>query len=158
MEKFIHRLNTGLAWVAAGALMIMMLLSVANIILRLAHRPLGGTAEAVGWLAAITAAFALGYTQLHRGHVAIDLFVARLPARPRAGIAAAASFAAAAFFALAAWRVGVLAHRLGQLGKLSETMHVSYYPFTYAVAFGLACLALILLMDLLKAGKEVFGK
>ncbi len=158
MEKFIHRLNTGLAWVAAGALMIMMLLSVANIILRLAHRPLGGTAEAVGWLAAVTAAFALGYTQLHRGHVAIDLFVARLPSRPRAGIAAAASFTAAAFFALAAWRVGVLAHRLGQLGKLSETMHVSYYPFTYAVAFGLACLALALLADLLKAGKGVFGK
>jgi len=152
----IKRLNEALAWAAGAALMIMMLLSVANIILRLAHRPLGGTAELVGWLAALTAAFALGYTQLHRGHVAIELVVERLPKRPRALLTAVISLAAALFFALAAWRTGLLAHRLSQLGKLSETMHFSYAPFTYAVAFGLACFALVLLADSLKAGKGVF--
>lgn len=157
-EKLLNRLNEGLAWVAGAALIIMMLLSVANIVLRLAHRPLGGTAEIVGWLAALTAAFALGYTQQHRGHVAIDLVVERLPKRPRAFVGAAVAFAAGILFALAAWQVGVLAYRLSRLGKLSETTHVSYAPFAYAVAFGLVCLTLVVIADLLKLGKGDFSK
>ncbi|MGB9903913.1 MAG: TRAP transporter small permease [Desulfotomaculales bacterium] len=157
-EKLFKRLNEGLAWLAGVALILMMLLSVANIVLRLAHRPLGGTAEIVGWLAALTAAFALGYTQQRRGHVAIDLFVERLPKRPQAFIGAAVAFAAGIIFALAAWQVGVLAYRLSRLGKLSETTHVSYAPFVYAVALGLVCLTLVLIADLLKLGKGDFFK
>ncbi|MEW6276494.1 MAG: TRAP transporter small permease [Bacillota bacterium] len=158
LEKLSNWLNKTLAWVAGGALIVMMTLSVANIVLRLAHRPLGGTAEAVGWLAALTAAFALGYTQIHRGHVAIDFLVERLPRGPRAVVDTLTSFAATAFFALAAWRVASYAHRLGQLGKLSETMHISFFPFTYAVAFGFACFALVLLVDGLKSVKGVIQK
>lgn len=157
-HKLLNLLNMGLAWLAGVALILMMLLSVANIVLRLAHHPLGGTAEIVGWLSALTAAFALGYTQQYRGHVAIDLFIDRLPKRPRAFVDAIVAFVTGVLFALAAWQVGVLAHRLTRLGKLSETTHVSYAPFTYAVAFGLACLALVTIADLFKFVKGDFSR
>ena len=35
----------------------------------------------VGFLGAVFAAFSLGYTSVHRGHIAVDFLVQKLPAR-----------------------------------------------------------------------------
>ena len=56
----------------------MMLVTVAEMVLRMFGKPMAGTVETIGWLAALTTAFALGYTQIHRGHVSISLFTERL--------------------------------------------------------------------------------
>ncbi|MGQ9826051.1 MAG: TRAP transporter small permease subunit, partial [Desulfotomaculales bacterium] len=103
-------------------------------------------------------AFALGSTQLCRGHVAVDFVVERFPRRLQAGVDLFTSLAGLALFALAAWQLAAYAARLRELGKLSETMHVSYHPFVYAVAFGFACLALALLADACLAAKGVGRK
>lgn len=158
MEKVVRRVSFFLACLSGGALVALMLLTVANIVFRMAHRPFSGAVEAAGWLAALTAAFALGYTQLHRGHVAVDFVVDRLPRRFRAGVDLFASAAGLVLFALAAWRLAADAVRLGRLGRLSETMHVPYHPFVYCVALGFACLGLVLLVDFWKAVGEVGRK
>lgn len=160
--RYLERLNTWfnqrLAWVAGGTLVAMMLLSVVNMFLRALGHPFGGTAEVVGWLAAITAAFALGYTQLYRGHVAIDLVVNRFSRRGQGVTDAIMLFSSAILFALAAWRTAVYAGRLWQLGSLSETIQIAFFPFTYAVALGFASLSLALLVDGLKSLKGAIKK
>lgn len=154
LERFSRWLNQRVAWLAGGALVLMMLLSVANMFLRAAGRPFGGTAEVVGWLSALTTAWALGYTQVHRGHVAIDLLVDRLPGWVRQSTDGFISLVGSAFFVLATWRVVVRAGEIARRGSLSETMQVPFFPFIYAVAFGLACLALVLLVEGLKDLRE----
>lgn len=151
LETFNRWLNERLAWLGGLTLVLMMLLSVLNMVLRGARHPFAGTAEVVGWLSALTTAFALGYTQLYRGHVAIDVVVTRLPQRAQAVLDFLVSLASAVLFALAAWRTGVYAAHSLARGSLSETMQIIYYPFTYAVSFGLACLALALIVDGLKS-------
>src|SRR5690606_40156707 len=86
LEKFNQRVNGVLAWAAGLALIAMMLFTVADMALRALGRPVAGSYEIIGWLSAAAMALALGYTQVHRGHVAIDLLATRLRGRTRAAI------------------------------------------------------------------------
>lgn len=158
LERLSVRLNIWSGWLAGGTMVLMMLLSVINMFSRAASRPIGGAAEMVGWLAALTAALALGYTQMERGHVAIDLLVSRFSRRTRATVDGFASFISMFLSILAGWQLTVHAGRLWQRGSLSETMHIAYFPFTYAVAFGFFCLALALMVDGIKSLAEVVKK
>ena len=78
-EKFTLKVSQAFAWISGAAVIVMMLLIVANGIIRAFSTPILGTTEIVGWLAAISVSFALGYTQIHRGHVDIDLLVIKFP-------------------------------------------------------------------------------
>jgi len=158
LERLSARLNQWTAWLAGGALVSMMLISVINIVLRIVSRPFGGTTEMVGWLAALTAAFALGYTQMNKGHVAIDLLVSRFSHRTRAVLDSMISFIILALAVLAARQLTVHAGNLWQRGSLSETMHIAYFPFTYVVAFSFLFLALTLLVDGIKSLVEAVKK
>ncbi len=151
LERLCARLNLWTAWLAGGALVFMMLISVINIVLRIISRPFGGATEMVGWLAALTAALALGYTQMNKGHVAIDLLVSRFSRRTRAVLDSMISFIILALAVLAARQLTVHAGNLWQRGSLSETMHIAYFPFTYVVAFSFLFLALTLLVDGIKS-------
>ena len=158
LENLSTRLNKWTVWLAGSALVLMMLISVINIVLRIVARPFGGTTEMVGWLAALTAALALGYTQMNRGHVAIDLLVSRFSHRTRAVLDSLMSFITIALIVLATRQLAVHAGNLWQRGSVSETMHIAYYPFTYVVAFGFSCLALALLVDGIKSLVEAVKK
>lgn len=153
LEKISNALNKWVNWVAGGALVAMMLLTVGNMFLRAIPgcSPFGFTAEVVGWLAALVAAFALGYTQINRGHVAVDIFVIRLRQRAQVIIDAIMSFMSMALFALIAWRTTELASRVWEIGLVSATLKITFFPLIYAVALGCAFLCLVLLLDFLKS-------
>jgi len=158
LEKISKALNKWVNWIAGGALGAMMILTVVNIIMREVYVPFGGTTELVGFLAAAVAAFALGYTQINRGHVAIDLFVVRLPQRARMIIDAIVSFTSMALFGIIAWQVAELAGRFWRIGVLSETLRISLFPLAYAVAAGCVLLSLALLVDCLKSLVQVMKR
>jgi hypothetical protein len=81
LDRFSLILNRGLAIIAGISLVAMVTVTVGEMVLRMFARPMAGTVETIGWLAAVTTAFALGYTQVHQGHVSIDLFIRRLGSR-----------------------------------------------------------------------------
>src|SRR3954464_6427451 len=71
----IDKMNEGLAWIAGLAVVLLMLLIVFNAIKRIFSSPFAGTVEVSTWLGAISGIFALGYAQLNKGHVFIDLLI-----------------------------------------------------------------------------------
>jgi TRAP-type C4-dicarboxylate transport system permease small subunit len=95
----------------------------------------------------VTTAFALGYTQIHQGHVSIDLFTNRLNPRLRAVINILVYLASTALFMVVTWNIFRHAGVLKQSGSLSETMKVIVYPWVYLVSLGCAGLTLALLVD-----------
>ena len=151
LETVINALNRWLSWIAGGLLVAMMLLTVGNMFLRAVYVPFGFTAEVVGWLAAMVAAFALGYTQINRGHVAVDIFVVRLRQRAQAVIDAIMSFIGMVLFAVATWQIVELASRVWEIGLVSATLKISFFPLIYLVALGCAFLCLVLLLNFLKS-------
>jgi len=75
LETIVNALNRWLNWVAGGLLVAMMLITVVNLIMAQVYVPFVGTAEIISFLAALVAAFALGYTQIRRGHTRVDILV-----------------------------------------------------------------------------------
>jgi TRAP-type C4-dicarboxylate transport system permease small subunit len=152
INVFLNRVLT----VTGGAfLMGMILLTCANIFIRQIHIPIRGTFELMGYAGAVVTAFSLGYTQLTRGHICVDVLVKTYPAPLKRFVGFINHGICALFFFTASWQVVKKAMILKNAGELSETLRIIYYPFTMAVAFGCFVLALALFTDCLT---QVFVK
>ena len=151
LDRISEFLNRVLTWIGGFFLTGMIVLTCANIILRMVWIPIRGTFELMGYFGAIVTAFALGYTQIRRGHIAVDIVVLGFSKKIRRRLNGINNLICMTFFAMVAWRVTGHAWTLCQTGEVTETLHIIYYPFTYAVALGCATLSLVFLTDLLKS-------
>lgn len=142
-------LNKALAYVGGVSLLLMVLLSCANIVLRSVWLPITGTFELMGFLGALVAALALGYTQLSKGHIAVTFLEGKLPRGFERACDVLANLLGLVFFVLAALEVGRLGRFLVLRGEYSETLAVPYYPVVFAVALACLIMALTMFVDLL---------
>ena len=145
IERLINineNLNRVLLFVAGLFLLGMCGLTCANILLRTTWVPIRGTFELMGYFGAVVTTFALGYTQMRRGHIAVDVLVISFSERIRKLLTVVNHSICVLFFSLAAWQLLIKAATLMRTGEVTETLRIIYYPFTVAVALG--CLALVL--------------
>lgn len=151
--KFIRALNSRLnkisLQIAGGFLTAMILLSCANIFLRLVWIPVKGTYELLGFFSALAAAMALGSTQEFKAHTAVDILVTRFPDKFRKVIDGINRAICCIFFIIAGWHVWKWADILRKSGEVTETLRIIYYPFTYTMALGCFLLAVTLFVQLL---------
>jgi len=124
LDKFIHYLNQSLIWVAGCFLAAMILLTCANIFLRIVWVPISGTFELLGYFGAIVTAFALGYTQIKRGHIAVDIVVLGFSKKIQKILNAVNYLVCMIFFAIVAWQVAKYATTLMQTGEVTETLRI----------------------------------
>ncbi len=161
----IERVEKAVAWasqkldvIAGVALVAMMVLVSGNVIARAVWEPIMGTYEVTAFLAAMTISFALAHCAMNKGHIALTLFVDRLPRRVRAFLDVIVSVLGALLFLIMAWQVAKYAVHMKGTGEVSLTMEIPFYPFIFGVAFGLLMLALVSLVDLLKSLSRLFQK
>jgi len=75
LTKSTMYLNRILTFLAGLILIVMVLLTCANIVFRMFWVPVSGTYELMGFAGAMLTAFALAYTQIKKGHIAVDVLV-----------------------------------------------------------------------------------
>ena len=126
----------------------MMLLTCANIVCRLLWMPIRGTFELMGFFGAIAAAFALGYTHMHKGHIAVDVLIRRFSPHTRRILDGINNGIGFLFFVLLSWHLSKKAVVLYHAREVSETLRFPYYPFIMGVALGCLVLAVIMLRGL----------
>lgn len=155
MNRLIDTLVRGCAVIAGTALVLMLFLAVLDMAMRTMGAPLPGSYEVIGWLGAISMGAALAYTQLHKGHVAIDLFLNQLPRRARLATEAATYLLSLLLVTVAAYQM--FAYAAGQYasGSLSQTLKAPVYPWVYAMAAALGVFALVLARDFLGAVSDL---
>ncbi len=149
LDKITHYLNQVLIWIAGCLLAAMICLTCANIFLRIVWIPVIGTFELMGYFGAVMTAFALGYTQIRRGHIAVDIVVLGFSKKTQNILNDINRFICMVFFAIVSWQIARYATTLLTTGEITETLRIVYYPFTYGVALGCAALSLVFLTDLL---------
>lgn len=137
------------AIIGGVALFMMMAVSVINMTMRFFGNPLGPAYELVGFLGAIAAGLPLGYAQVKKSHIAVDILSSRFSPPVRKLVTALGLVLGAVFFTLASWQVGVFANTMRLTGELSETTKMPYYPFVFAVSFGCALMVFALVTDFL---------
>jgi TRAP-type C4-dicarboxylate transport system permease small subunit len=89
---------------ACVVVIAMMLLSAADVILRLFGKPIPGTYEWVGFLGTFIVSFVLAFTSMGKGHIAVEILVGRLPQRLQLDIEAFCNMMGALLF-------GVITHQ-----------------------------------------------
>ncbi|WP_240375962.1 TRAP transporter small permease [Bacillus piscicola] len=145
--KIIDKSNQSLAVLAGIALISMMLLVVFNSIKRIFSDPIAGTVEMVSWLGAITTIFSLGYAQLHKGHVFIDLLFKKLPKLLQHVLHTFMNALSIIFFSIAAWQITIYGIDLMNNGVVSQTMRVPFYPIVMFCSLGFLSLLLALIKE-----------
>ncbi len=151
LESFCKLVNQILIWIAGFFLVAMTLLTCANIFLRMISGPIRGTYELMGYFGAIVTAFALGYTQIRKGHISVDILVLGFSAKTQRVLHGINNLVCMIFFSVAAWQIAKYANILRETGEVTETLLIIYYPFTYGASIGCAALSLVFLTELLKA-------
>ena len=129
---------------AGVALVFLMLLTIADVGLRLFGRPIVGTYELVALSGAVVIGLAVPFTSSRRAHIYVDSFVSRLPRTGQAVLAIATRLAVLGLFALIAWNLFVYAGDLRRAGEVSPTLRVPFWPV--AAAVGVSCLLQCLVM------------
>lgn len=151
LEKMSRLLNQGLLWIAGFLLAVMIILTCGNIFFRVVWVPIMGTFELMGYLGAVVTAFALGYTQIRHGHIAVDIVVLGFPKKLHGVLNGINCAICMVFFSIIGWQVAKYATNLRRTGEVTETLRIIYYPFAYAVALGCFSLALVFLVEGLKS-------
>lgn len=154
LTKGIVRLSAGLNGLSAAAVVFIMLLTCADVVLRAFDRPIPGTYELVGYFGAVIVAFALAQTSVERGHIAVELFLNRLPRRAQALIEGAGGMAATALFFVLAWQSQLYARDLMESGDVSLTLGIPTWPFVICLTFGCVTMAVALLVDAVRQLKR----
>ena len=144
--------TSGLLVKVGGVFLVgMIVLTCANIFLRLVWIPVRGTFELMGFFGAIVAAFALAHTQTLKGHIAVDVLLNTFSPGKKRFCRIVNSLACFLFILLCAWQLAVKAGILREAEEVTETLQIAFYPFVYGVALGCLVLAVVFLSDLIEA-------
>ena len=155
--KYLERAGKGFNVIACAAIIIMMLLSVADVVLRLFGKPIPGAYELVGFLGTIVVSFALGFTSLEKGHIAVELLYRKLPQRTQLAIETFTNFVSFLIFGLIAYQAFIYALDIRKSGEVSPTLQMPIYPFIFGIALGSGLLCLILIADSIKSMKRTLN-
>ena len=159
--NFIEKISGDLArilyWVAGAAILAMMLITCADVVLRYFRMPIPGTYELVCFLGAVAVSCAMAHTSVQKGHVSVNFIIRLMPTRFQGLIESITGLFGVFLFAIIAWRSVLYGISLKASGEVSLTLQMPFYPFVYGVGFSAAAVCLVLLNDLLKSLRKVFG-
>jgi TRAP-type transport system small permease protein len=151
-EKLLERLLRALAYGGGAVLFGLMLLVIYEVLMRYFFgRPFRGGYEMTELAMSLIVAFALPYTAISKGHVAIDILGRWLDRPAMRWLTALVHLAGAVLLALVAWRTSLYAMGSYRWGDLSNMMRIPKYPFQMAIAVSAALFSLVLVLEALKA-------
>src|SRR5210317_971012 len=103
LEKISRILNRTFMLIAGLFMAAMILITCANIFLRIVWVPIKGTFELMGFFGAVATAFVLGYTQMKKAHISVDILVNGFSQRIRTVLNGINYVVCMIFFAALGW-------------------------------------------------------
>jgi TRAP-type C4-dicarboxylate transport system permease small subunit len=137
-----------LSMVAMGIIVVMMLLTVAEVIMRYTlNRVIFGSMEITEFL--MTAlVLAMAWCALQGKHVKVELVITNFPQRAQSVIGSIAYVLSLGFCFLVAWQNAMQALSVQQTDQVTNALRLPLYPFYFLISFGFAilCLAIVILL------------
>ncbi|MCU0595322.1 MAG: TRAP transporter small permease [Desulfobacterota bacterium] len=150
-EKAINATSNCFNMIASAALVLMMVLSCADIFMRyLFNKPITGTYDIVGLSGAVLAAFAMPYTMLKKGHVAVELLVQSLSKGKQLVVETFSHLLGIFLFLVLVRQAVLLAMDMKAAGEVTPTLLLPFYPIVYCMALCFLFLSLAIMVNLLQ--------
>jgi TRAP-type C4-dicarboxylate transport system permease small subunit len=135
MERYLSILqvvNKGMDLVAGTALVLIMLLTTCDVVLRYLGHPILGSYDLVSFGAAFVIGFALPRTSWEKMHISVDILVEKIPDR-RFIVDIVTRAMALALFVLVGWNLTVLGAGFFRTGEETLTLGIPLFPIAYAL-------------------------
>ncbi|MCM3713360.1 TRAP transporter small permease [Alkalihalobacillus oceani] len=149
LEKGMSKINEIAGFIAATLIVLMMILTFANVTGRYFIRPIVGTHELTYLSLALIVFLSLGYVQSKKEHIAIGIFVDKCSKRTQAVLDAISYFVTFSLLFLMGWQMVVFAGRTST--TLTGDLHLPVSAFVYLCALGAFLYAMTAVVDFLKS-------
>jgi TRAP-type C4-dicarboxylate transport system permease small subunit len=138
VQRILDAVTAGVSWVGAGALILMVMVVVGNVLGRyLFRKPLLGAVELVGLLTVIVVFCVLAYAEARGSHVVVDILVSRFSGRIRVVLAGAMSIFGAVFFLIMGWQGwSLMLSNLSPFVRTTGVLSIPFAPFMGVMALG----------------------
>ncbi len=137
--------------ILGGAILVlMMLLTVVDVVLRYMGKPITGTYELMAFAGALVIGFAIAQASIEDAHVSVDLVTEKVSAARKMVLLVFTKIVGLALFALVSWALFLKGHDLYATGEVSLTLRVPYYPVAYGLSLCGFAECLVLLSDILQ--------
>jgi TRAP-type C4-dicarboxylate transport system permease small subunit len=148
--RFLHMSTRVLSFIGGAALTFMMLLTVADVLMRATGHPLMGTYEVVALSLALVIGFGIPKVSMERGHVYMDFVVGKFSSTPRAVINTMTRILCIALFAVIGYNLFSIGNEFYAAGEVSSTIQIPFFPMAYGV--GICCFieCLVFVLDIFK--------
>lgn len=151
--SFMQIVNKGMDWVAAAVLVLIMLITSLDVVLRYLGHPIQGSYDLVTFGAAFVIGFALPRTSWDRMHITVDLVIERIPGK-RAILDVMTRILAISLFVLIGWNFMKLGASFFRTGEGTLTLGLPLYPIAYALGICAIFECLALFGDIVKVALQ----
>ncbi|MCX5810258.1 MAG: TRAP transporter small permease [Proteobacteria bacterium] len=150
LDSFFRVMKKVLSIIGGTALSLMMFLTVADIIMRAAGRPILGTYEMVALLLAVVIGFTIPTVSLDRGNVYMEIVLERLSKRGKALMNTLTRILCIVLFIVIGYNLMMVGNELHASGEVSSTLKLPFFPIAYGV--GVCCFieCLVFIFDIVK--------
>jgi len=136
--------------IAGGAVTVMMLLTVADVLLRAGGRPIIGTFEIVALLLALVIGFGIPQVSLDKGHVSMEVLVEKLSRKGKNIMHTFTRLLCLGLFAFIGINLFNVGARFHASGEVSATIKIPFYPVAYGVAICCLLECLVFVFDIFR--------
>ncbi|OPY00602.1 MAG: Tripartite ATP-independent periplasmic transporter [Syntrophorhabdus sp. PtaB.Bin184] len=152
MTRIVHKFSGWLEIIAGAALMIVMLLSGADVVGRAFGRPIPGAYEVISFAGGLVLGFAIPASAIGKVHVIVDLVIAKLPPGPRAVLHFVSRLMGAGLLCAAGYALITMGSKLRVTGEVTPVLQLPFYPIAYAMGFAFLVTTLVLLLESVTKG------
>lgn len=141
-------------WIGGVVLVFMMLLTVADVILRYLRKPILGTYELVSLAGAIVVGFAMPHSSWEKTHVSVDMLLDKVEKTRKNVLQIITRIMGFLLFIVIGVNLMDMGTTLTQTHESTLTLMIPLYPFVYAL--GVCCFAecLVLLSQIFRLASE----
>ena len=156
IDRLLIIINKFLMYLGGVFLVAMILLTSANIFMRILKLPISGTFELMGYFGAVATAFSLANTENLKGHIAVDILINAFSEKTQLFLKSLNNLILGFLFVFATNNLFIKTKTLQMSGELTETLRIIYYPFTFMVAIGCLALTLTFFLNFIKSISQLF--
>jgi TRAP-type C4-dicarboxylate transport system permease small subunit len=151
-ERYVAVLSDWLAWIGFAGLLLMMIVTCADVIgAKIFLRPVFGAIDIVILSQQVAMAFAVSATLIYGRHVQVEFFMNFLPARVQALMDTIVYLLCFGLFAVILWRLIIYGYMLQTGAETSSTARIPLYPFAYGISFACIPICLAFMLNALKS-------
>jgi len=151
LDKWVERISEYWAWVGRIAIWVILLVILANVLMRkLFDMPVLGSVEIAQLAIGLGLVAFLALAQIKEGHISADIIVRRLPRRLQLGVKAVLSFLGSVTMLMVAWGSAIQAYKQFLAAERTADIHIPVSPVRFMFAISLFLLVLVLLWQAIK--------